>query len=135
MASPKELYVRYSIDYHPLDFLTQIINRTFPTNRGEVTDIAIIVNEGCDIKHLLQSLTIKPFSSTTILIEKDIDSDESSDMETDFGDSTDVESNSGESTITESNSGESMDSEIDVGEDLKIFCESNGLGKLHVRPY
>ncbi|XP_066988360.1 uncharacterized protein [Macrobrachium rosenbergii] len=66
-SSAKELTVKYVMAHTPADRITQVINKTFPTNRQEgTTDLKIDCWRAPDIELLLQSLTVRPLRSISI---------------------------------------------------------------------
>ncbi|XP_064093801.1 uncharacterized protein LOC135206305 [Macrobrachium nipponense] len=133
IRSAKELKLSYFMEHVAEDCIAQIINRTFPTNLAEgTTELQISLSEGCDIKNLLQSLTVRPLKSITLVIETESDADEPMDSEACSDDSTDTDVDYSELIGSESDSDYSFPMHIEVDEDLKTLCMANGLGELFI---
>ncbi|XP_066940528.1 uncharacterized protein [Macrobrachium rosenbergii] len=133
IRSAKELKLSYFMEDVTEDRIAQVINRTFPTNLTEGTvNVQIALSAGCDIKNLLQSLTIQPLRSITLVMETESDAGEPMDFEADSNDSTDSEIDYSELFDNESDSDESFHTYIEVGEDLKTLCINKGLGELFI---
>ncbi|XP_066988172.1 uncharacterized protein [Macrobrachium rosenbergii] len=81
MSSAKELILYYDVRDDTEDRIARVINRTFPTDRAEgTTDLGIELYKECDIRHLLQSLTIRPLRSITIHMHMDMEIDVGEDL-------------------------------------------------------